>query len=85
MDSEVTEKALEQFLAFKEMTGQLVIEYKIVVDKELSENSVSQNAFYQVCNSIFGGLKQEINKALERLSSGKFEKWTSVGACSVGI
>lgn len=67
MDPEVAKKALEQFPAFKEMTAQIVTEYKAIVDKALTENSVSQNAFYQACDSILVSLQQELNK--ETLSS----------------
>lgn len=62
MDPEVAKKALEQFPAFKELAGQLVVEYKAVVDKAFAENSISQNAFYQACDSILESLKAELQK-----------------------
>lgn len=62
MDPEVAKKALEQFPAFKDLAGQLVVEYKTVVEKVFNENSLSQNTFYQACDSILEGLKQELQK-----------------------
>lgn len=65
MDPEVAKKALEQFPAFKELAGQLVNEYKNIVSNTLTENSESQKAFYNTCNSILNSLKQELqNDAL---------------------
>lgn len=62
MDPEVAKKALEQFPAFKELAGQLVTEYKNMVSNTLTENSESQKAFYNTCNSILDSLKQELQK-----------------------
>ena len=62
MDPEVAKKALEQFPAFKEFAGQLVIEYKNIVSNTLTDNSESQKAFYITCNSILDSLKQEVQK-----------------------
>ena len=62
MDPEVAKKALEQFPAFKELAGQLVIEYKNIVSNTLTDNSESQKAFYITCNSILDSLKQEVQK-----------------------
>lgn len=65
MDPEVAKKALEQFPAYKELAGQLVNEYKNIVLNTLTENSESQKAFYNTCNSILDSLKQELqNDAL---------------------
>ena len=65
MDPEVAKKALEQFPAFKELAGQLVNEYKNIVSNTLTENSESQKAFFNTCNSILDSLKQELqNDAL---------------------
>ena len=60
MDPEVAKKALEQFPAFKDLAGQLVVEYKNIVANTLTDNSESQKAFYQTCNSILDSLKQEL-------------------------
>ena len=60
MDPEVAKKALEQFPAFKDLAGQLVVEYKNIVADTLTDNSESQKAFYQTCNSILDRLKQEL-------------------------
>ena len=62
MDPDVAKKALEQFPEFKEMAGKLISEYKIIVDKALSENVDSQTAFYWACDSILEGLKQELQR-----------------------
>lgn len=56
MDPVVAKKALEQFPAFKDLAGQLVVEYKTVVEKVFNENSLSQNTFYQACDSILEGV-----------------------------
>ncbi len=60
MDPEVAKKALEQFPAFKDLAGQLVVEYKNIVADTLTDNSESQKVFYQTCNSILDSLKQEL-------------------------
>ena len=60
MDPEVAKKALEQFPAFKDLAGQLVVEYKSIVADTLTDNSESQKVFYQTCNSILDSLKQEL-------------------------
>jgi hypothetical protein len=60
MDPEVAKKALEQFPAFKDLAGQLVIEYKNIVSNTLTDNSESQKAFYVMCNSVLDSLKQEL-------------------------
>ena len=60
MDPEVAKKALEQFPAFKDLAGQLVVEYKNIVADTLTDNSESQKAFYQTCNAILDSLKQEL-------------------------
>ena len=60
MDPEVAKKALEQFPEFKELAGQLVIEYKNIISDALVDNSESLNTFYRACNSILDGLKQEL-------------------------
>ena len=39
MEPEVAKKALEQFPAFKDLAGQLVIEYKSIVADTLTDNS----------------------------------------------
>lgn len=62
MDPEVAKKALDQFPAFKELAGQLVIEYKNIVSNTLTDNSESQKAFYITCNSILDSLKQEVQR-----------------------
>lgn len=62
MDPDVAKKALEQFPAFKELAGQMVIEYKNIVSNTLTENSESQKVLYNTCNSILDVLKQELQK-----------------------
>lgn len=71
MDPEVAKKALEQFPAFKELAGQLVIEYKNIVSNTLTENSESQKVFYNTCNSILDSLKQELQNDALPLSMGE--------------
>lgn len=62
MDLEVAKKALEQFPAFKELAGQIVIEYKNIVSNALTDNSESQMVFYTTCNSILESLNKELQK-----------------------
>ena len=69
MDPDVAKRALEQFPAFKDLAGQLVGEYKTVVDKALAENSVSQNTFYKACDSILESLRVELQ--VEELSENE--------------
>ena len=68
MDPEVAKKALEQFPSFKELVGQLVIEYKNIVSNTITENFESQKVFYSTCNSILDSLKQELQKDALSLS-----------------
>ena len=51
MDPEVAKVALEQFPVFKDLASDLVVQYKMVIDKVLDENRISQQAFYDACNS----------------------------------
>lgn len=60
MDPEVAKKALEQFPAFKDLAGDMVIQYKAIVDKAFEENQISQQAFYDACNSILQSLQEEL-------------------------
>lgn len=60
MDPEVAKKALDQFPAFKDLVGQLVVEYRNIVANMLTDNSESRKAFYQTCNSILDSLQQEL-------------------------
>ena len=60
MDPEVAKKALEQFPSFKDLAGDMVNQYKAIVDKAFEENRVSQQAFYDACNSIIESLKEEL-------------------------
>ncbi len=62
MDPEVAKKALEQFPAFKDLAGELVVQYKLIVDKVFEENQISQQAFYDACNSIITSLQKELEK-----------------------
>ena len=62
MDPEVAKKALEQYPTFKELTREIVIEYKSIVSNSLADNSESQRLFYNTCNSILDSLKQELQK-----------------------
>ena len=62
MDPEVAKKSLEQFPAFKELAGQMVIEYKNIVSNALTDNSESQMVFYTTCNSILESLNKELQK-----------------------
>lgn len=67
MDPEIAKKALEQFPAFKDLASDLVTEYKNIVDRILSENTESQRAFYDACNSIIATLQAELS--MENISS----------------
>lgn len=60
MNPEVAKKALEQFPSFKDLAGDMVIEYKAIVNAAFEENRVSQKAFYDACNSILESLKTEL-------------------------
>ena len=60
MDPEVAKMALEQFPAFKDLAGEMVQQYKAIVDKAFEENRISQQAFYDACNSILESLKKEL-------------------------
>ena len=58
MDPEVAKKALEQFPHFKELAGDIVTQYKAVVDTAFKENRISQQAFFDTCNSIIKSLQK---------------------------
>lgn len=60
MDPEVAKKALEQFPAFKDLAGDLVSQYRMIVDKALDDNKISQKAFYDACNNIILSLQKEL-------------------------
>lgn len=60
MDPEVAKKALEQFPSFKDLAGDMVTQYKTIVDKAFEENRISQQAFYDACNSIIQSLQEEL-------------------------
>ncbi len=60
MNPEVAKKALEQFPSFKDLAGDMVIEYKAIVNAAFEENRISQKAFYDACNSILDSLKTEL-------------------------
>ena len=60
MDPEVAKKALEQFPSFKDLAGDMVNQYKLIVDKAFKENRISQQAFYEACNSIISSLQEEL-------------------------
>ena len=60
MDPEVAKKALEQFPAFKDLASDLVIQYKAVVERAFEDNKISQQAFYNACNSIIESLQKEL-------------------------
>lgn len=62
MDPEVAKAALAQFPTFKDLAGDLVSQYKLVIDKAFDENKVSQQAFYEACNSILSSLQKELDK-----------------------
>lgn len=68
MDPEVAKKALEQFPSFKDLAGDMVTQYKTIVDKAFEENRISQQAFYDACNSIIlqGLYRSPCNPALGR-------------------
>ena len=60
MEAEVAKKALEQFPSFKDLAGDMVTQYKAIVDKAFEENRISQQAFYDACNSIIQSLQEEL-------------------------
>ena len=60
MDPEVAKKALEQFPSFKDLAGDMVTQYKAIVDKAFEENRISQQTFYDACNSIIQSLQEEL-------------------------
>lgn len=62
MDPEVAKVALEQFPVFKDLASDLVVQYKMVIDKALDENRISQQSFYDACNSIISSLQKELEK-----------------------
>lgn len=61
MDPEVAKKALEQFPNFKDLAIDIVTHYKAIVEKVFEENRISQQAFYDACNSILESLKKELD------------------------
>lgn len=61
MDPEVAKKALEQFPAFKDLASDLVVQYKAIVEKAFEENKISQQAFYDACQSIIESLQHELD------------------------
>lgn len=71
MDPEVAKAALEQFPAFKELACAAVGEYKLALERVLSENSSSQDCFYSTCSAIINSLQRELQK--ENLSAGERE------------
>ena len=60
MEPEVAKQALEQFPSFKDLAGDMVTQYKTIVDKAYEENRISQQAFYDACNSIIQSLQEEL-------------------------
>ena len=60
MDPEVAKKALEQFPDFKELAGDMVTQYKSIVEKAFEENRISQQSFYYACNSILESLRKNL-------------------------
>lgn len=62
MDPEVAKKALEQFPTFKELASDIVIEFDKTLEKILSENEVSQQVYYDACNSIIASLQDELKQ-----------------------
>ena len=60
MDPEVAKKALDQFPAFKDLASDLVVQYKDIVEKAFNENQISQQAFYDACNTIIKSLQREL-------------------------
>ena len=62
MDPGVAKKALEQFPAFKDLASDTVVELGNIVEKALNENATSQNAYYNVCNSIIASLQEELKQ-----------------------
>ncbi|MBQ7754839.1 MAG: hypothetical protein IJR78_03790 [Clostridia bacterium] len=60
MDPGVAKKALEQFPSFKDLAGDMVTQYKAIVDRAFEENRISQQAFYDVCNEIISSLQIEL-------------------------
>lgn len=63
MDPEVAKKALEQFPSFKDLAGDIVLQYKVLVNRAFEENRISQQAFYDACNSILQSLQEELRDA----------------------
>ena len=62
MDPEVAKKALEQFPAFKELAVGILQEYNSTIDRILTGNSTSQDAFYMASTSIISSLQKELEK-----------------------
>lgn len=62
MDPEVAKKALEQFPTFKEFAGNIVEQYKDIVNKVIDSNKDSQEHFYSTCSSIIDILQFELQK-----------------------
>lgn len=63
MDPEVAKKALDQFPAFKDLVGEMVVQYKSIIERIFEENRISQKAFYDACDSILSALKEELSDA----------------------
>lgn len=62
MDPEVAKKALEQFPTFKDLAADIVVEFKKTIENALSENAVSQQVYYDACNSIIASLQDELKQ-----------------------
>lgn len=60
MDPEVAKKALEQFPTFRELAGEMVAQYKDVVNRVFEEDRISQAEFYKICNRILDALTKEL-------------------------
>ena len=62
MDPEVAKKAIEQFPTYASTVKDIVIEYKDFLDKALSDNAESVQAYYAVCNSILEALSKMLEQ-----------------------
>ena len=62
MDPEVAKKALEQFPHFADVTKEMLIEYKDILDKGLESNRESVQAYYDSCSTIIGALEKLLDR-----------------------
>lgn len=62
MDPEVAKKALEQFPNFSNTMKEILVEYKMSLDKALDSNDESVKNYYNSCDVIISACERELEK-----------------------